>query len=281
MKKIVFITMFLLLSMSLVSAVTLSFVDVGPLSPGGEGTIRIELENNLDKDVTDVSLALKFADLPFIPIGSSESSIDEIRESKEEEFIFRIKTSSDVTPGDYEIPLQIAYTYDGDRITRTSSIGVQVVANPELSYAISTENSIVGSTGQITLQIINRGFYDARFVSVRILPEDFTLLSEDTIYIGTIDSDDFETANFDVIFKKPDAKFSAIVEFRDFENKKIINQVDLPLNIYTQEKAIELGITKKSNFIFYIVVVVLIIILFVLWRSFKKRQRLRRSQSTK
>ncbi|MBU0467074.1 MAG: hypothetical protein KJ718_04195 [Nanoarchaeota archaeon] len=278
MKKTTPILLLLLFSLSLTSAVILNSVDVSPLAPGQEGTIRIEVENILSDDAEEVSLILNFQNLPFIPIGTSEQSIDKIEEDDEEDFVFRIKASTNIEPGDYEIPYTISYAINSDERTRSGTIGVKVVANPDLVFAVSTDNPVQNRQGGITLKIINKGFFDARFVSVRILPEDFTLLSDNEEYIGEVESDDFETASFDVIFKKLNSNLKTIVEYRDFNNEKVIETINLPFRVYSEEKAIELGLIQKSNTTTYIITAIVIIILIIIWRSWRKRRRAKKSR---
>ena len=275
--KIVSIVLSFILLSNLASAVVVNSVEVSPMSPGQEGTIRIEIENTFNDKVEDVSLSLDFKDLLFIPIGTSEQSIDEIDENEEEIFAFAIRAANDITPGQYEIPYTIFYTLNNEEKSRTGTLGVKVEAQPDLTFTIETTTPVVGSSGRISLKIINKGFFDARFVSVRVLPEDFTLLSENEVYIGEIASDDFDTANFNVVFKNTDAVFNAVVEYKDFDNNLIIKNVEIPLQVYTNEEAVSLGIITPSRTVIYIIVVVVIIILIILWRWLRKKQRLKRS----
>jgi hypothetical protein len=161
--------------------------------------------------------------------------------------------------------------------TKQGSIGLTVRAQPQISFSVDAETPVIGSEGKINLKIINKGFADARFVSIKIIPSGYTVLSEEEIYIGTVDSDDFETAVFDVIFKKQNPDFNAIFEYTDFDNQKKTQQISLPIKVYTKEKALELGIIKKSNTFFYMVLTAGIIILWIIFRSIRKRKRMKRS----
>ncbi|MBI5803748.1 hypothetical protein HY450_00725 [Candidatus Pacearchaeota archaeon] len=266
---------------SFVSALAINSVLVDELSPGQEGTIRVELENLLSDDVVDVSLILDFSNTPFIPVGTSEQSIDEIREDDEEIFAYRLKASSTAPPGDYEIPYELKYSINDDDKSRSGTIGVKIASNPDLTFSIETQTPVVNRNGKLTLKIVNKGFSDARFVSIKAVPEGFTILSEDEIYIGNIDSDDFETANFDVRFTSANANLITIVEYLDFSNKKVTQNVEIPLKVYTEEKAIELGIIQKSNTLTYIAIAIVIILIFIIWRAIKKHRRMKRSQRTR
>lgn len=266
--------------LGLASAVILNSVQVDTLEPGQEGNIRIEIENILSDDVEDLSLGLQFANIPLIPIGTSEQSIDEIEEDEDEDFVFRVKAAPDIVPGDYEIPYVLAYKIQGDDdiIARTGTIGIKVRANPILAYSVMADNPVDGQQGTITLRVVNKGFFDARFVSVRILPEEFTLLSDSEVYIGEVESDDFETASFDVKFTETNPEFRAVVEYINFDNQKVIENVVLPITVYTEERAVELGIIQPNRSVSYLLGAVTVILLIILWRIFRKRARLKRSQ---
>ena len=277
-QKILIITaLSIILFANLSSALIINSVFVEPISPGKEGKIEIEVENIFDVDVKDVAILLDFKDTPFIPIGTSEQSTDEIKDNDEENFIFTLKASADSIPGDYEIPYTLEYEKDDETKIRTGTLGIRISANPDLTFSANAENAVQNKQGTITLRIVNKGFYDARFVSVKILPEGFTLLSENEIYIGSVDSDDFETATFDVIFNSLNTELSVVVEYKDFDNKLVIENVQIPIKVYSQTEALELGITKKSNLPFIISGVVFFILIWIFWRIVKKQRRLKKS----
>jgi len=265
-------------SISLASALSVKTSSADTLEPGKEGTIILEVENTFSSDIEDVSLSINTAGLPFTPVGSSQKSIDKIDSDDEEDFRFDIKATNDITPGDYQIPYTLTYYLSNNtQRTSTGTIGISVVAQPDISFSVETENPIVGQKGKITLKIVNAGFSDARFVSVEAFPEGYTLLSESSVYIGSVDSDDFETASFDVVFDNLNADFSANVEYTDFNNKKVTKLVNLPVKVYTQEKAVELGLIKKSNAGTYVLVIVVIIVIWLVWRFISRRRRMKKS----
>ena len=191
------------------SAILIKSVESSTFDPGQEGTINIEIENTDGTDLKDISLTLTFANLPFIPIGSSEDTIEEIETGEEEDFTFKLKASNSITPGDYEIPFSLNYQNPDtdEKVERKGTVGIRVRANPDLVFSVNTENPILNTKGKIILKIVNKGFYDARFLSVKIIPEGYTLLSEAETYIGSVDSDDFETVTFDVLFKNLNTDF--------------------------------------------------------------------------
>ncbi len=273
--KIKAMFLLMILAVNLASALTINVVQTDTFSPGQEGIIIIEIENNLNQDVEDVSFIFNLQNLPFTPIGSSEESINEINEDDEEDFTFKLKAAHDITPGDYQIPYILSFKTDSQQQTRQGTIGVTVRADSDLAFSLSTENPVLKQQDKITLKIINKGFADAKFLTIKVIPDisSYTLLSENEVYIGTVDSDDFETATFDVIYKNQKPIFSAIIEYKDFENNQITDVINTPITVYTREQALQLGLVKKNNMPIYIAIVVMLILLWILYKNIRKAIR--------
>jgi len=245
--------------------------------PGESEEIILEIENNENFDIEDVSFALDLSDLDFTTIGSSEKDVDDIDEDKDEKVSFNLRASIDIIPGDYNIPYILKYYVDVDNdsetYNKTGSFGLRVSAKTDLDFVVDVQdNAIVGEKGEVSLEIINKGLGEIKSVSVQIFPQGFELLSKDKIFVGTIDADDSDTATFDVIYKTTNPILSAKVEYKDFDNKDQEETVNLSFKVYTKEKALELGILKKPNYIVYLVIGILVIA-YIIYRILKKRKR--------
>jgi hypothetical protein len=262
---------------SLTSALTVTYADADTIAPGNQGQLTIDLKNTDNDDVTDVSISLTLTGNNFVAIGGSEDSVDKITEDKTRSFAFILKAANDLKPGNYGIPYTISYTLVNVTKTKTGTVGIIVKANPDLSFTAQTESPVVGQKGKIKLQITNKGLGDAKFVSVHLAPSGFTLLSDSQTYIGSVSSDDFETASYDVIFDKTDSILSALVEYRDFDNKLISTTINIPLTVYTRDEALKLGIITQSYSMYYVLFVILVILVIFITRAIRKRQRLKRS----
>jgi len=263
-----------LFSVNLASAITVSDVSQDLFFPGDRVGITIDLKNNLDEDLTDASFNLVFDNQPFIPIGGSEKSWDEFDDGDRKSFTITIKSAQDIKPGDYNVPYTLSYTDEDDEfVEKTGSIGIVVGAKTELDFDIELENNVIGKQGQISFKIINGGFGDVKFVSVKIIPEGFTIIGTDRDYIGTVDSDDFEVANFDVLFDDKDARVIVVVNYKDFDNNDKVENIQRDLTIYSVDEAVDLGIIERNNTFIYVVFVVIIIIAWLVYRNVKKRQK--------
>ncbi|MEK6906503.1 MAG: hypothetical protein AABW81_02685 [Nanoarchaeota archaeon] len=283
----------LLISISFASAVIIDSVDIEKLYPGQSALLKVGVKNTLDDNIEDVSLVLNLepqqtvnpltsqtetvGGTPFTTIGSAEDSQDEINEGDKEIFDFTIKAPSNIKPGDYNIPYTIVYTdYNGSKITKKGSFGITVSAKTELNYGVEVKNNVVSEQGKVSVKIINSGLGDIRFVSVKIVSSNgLELLSAKEDYIGTISSDDFELSTFDVLFQKTTASVNVEIKYKDFDNREQTQTITLPVDVYTRERALELGLIQKSKTWIYGVGAG-IVILFLIYKGIRKRKNSKR-----
>jgi len=220
--------------------------------------------------------------LPFSVIGSSAKEINdgEIDEDDEETVSFTLKVSTDIEPGDYNIPYIIKYVNADDEdkdYEQTGSFSIRIGAKTNLDFVVETkDNAIVGQKGSVSLEIINQGLGNIKSVSIQIFPQGFELLSKDKIFIGTIDSEDTDLASFDVIYKTTDPVLKAKINYKDFDNEEQIQTINLPFKVYTKEQALELGIIKKNNAGIYVGIFLFLIIIWIIYKRIKKRRKKRK-----
>jgi len=268
--------LFIVMILSMANALSIRSVVSDDIYPGKEGSISITLRNDNFYDVEKVSMALDLSNSPFSAVVSSEAGVNEILEGKTKTLTFYLKANSNAKPGDYNLPYSI--TYDDLTSPKKGTIGVTILGKTDLEYTITQTENIIGTEGKIGLKIINKGTGEAKFVDVKITPQGFTLLSEPDYYIGTIDSDDYQTATFDVIYNKKFSVLNAIVTYEDFDNNKKTETIEIPLKVYTQEEAINLGIIKRNNPGYFILIILIIIIVIILLKRRSKQRRLKKSE---
>lgn len=270
--KLISSIILLLVCLSFTSAMVVSNVNQGKIFPGEETNLDLTIENTINEDAQDVSLNLLFSNLPFIPTSGSERSVDKIKEDKERILSFVIKSSQDIAPGNYNIPYELSYTNSNDeKIIKQGSIGIVVNADTELKISTELENNVIGQKGKITLKIVNSGFGEIKFVNVKIYPDDYALLSSSSDYLGNIGSDDFETSSYDVIFNENKPRLTGIIEYKDFDNNDKIENINIPVKVYSKEEAISLGVIQTSKIPLYVGVVIVLIVLILIYRFIRKR----------
>ncbi len=283
--KLIFTFCIVLQTFSLLTAsvgaagLIVSDVNAPEIVPGGEALVTIGIENTFGDDIEDVSFSLNLRDLPLSVVGSSETTIEEIEEDDSENIAFRIRASPTAKPGDYQIPFTLLYKNSTQ--TKTGSIGVRVKGTVELSASIITDTPVIEREDKISVKIINKGFADARYVTVTLIPIDFTINSDEIVYIGDISANDFETATFNVRYSSLKPIVTVIIEYRDFNNVLQTLKLQEQLEVYTEKDAVERGIIKKNMTPIYLGVISAIVVLWLIWRAIARRRRMKRSMQHK
>ena len=284
---------------SMISFASAILVDTNYITvyPGEEGKVSINVENNENFDIEDVSVSLVLStvsptgtvvSVPFAIIGSSTKDLDDLNEDDDDSASFTLRASNDAKSGDYNIPYVVAYTKEGD-INQSKSEGtfsIRVSAETDLDFGADVkgatiDSAIVGQKGKITLEIINKGLGDLKSMSVDITPQGYDLISQKKVFVGTVSAEDSDSVSFDVLFTSKNPTLNAVVTFKDSENQDQTKTITIPLKAYTQQEALDLGLIQKSRTGLYITVVVVLIIIWIVWRRISKARKKRAKEREK
>lgn len=274
--------MFLVLaSPAFADSITISSVTSRPseISPGERLTISVRLENQGDKDITDISIGLDLSnnELPFIPIGSAAKKIiKEIEEDESGNVEFTLMSSPDARPDTYKIPITVSYKDGSDTIEEKSVIGLVIESVPLLGVAVEeSEIFKVNQIGDVTVRFVNKGLGDIKFLTAKLdKSANYDILSADSVYVGNIGPDDFETASFKLRFNNRIGQIPLKVEYRDNKNKLFEETFNLEFPLYSEKEAVELGLENRSQAGIYVGILV-VIILFILYRRYRKKKRMK------
>jgi len=184
---------------------------------------------------------------------------------------------SDAETRIYKIPLEISYREDSETKTKNSLISITVSSEPIIGVSVEDGLLLKGQENEIDIKIINKGLSDVKFLEVEIGSSTyFDRLSQKNIYIGDIDSDDFDSAEFKVFFKENSPttlKIPVSVSYKDALNNKYTEDFDLQVRVYTKKKAIELGLMEQSYIKLYAGIVGGLFVLYIVYRKLKKRRK--------
>lgn len=295
MKKQVFVLMalaflfFLVFSLVSVSAVTVKSVSIYPteIKPGETATIDIAIENTLNEDVEKVSVSLDFTEVPFAPFDSSnEETISEIKEDKSKSVDFRIQALSDAKSGTYKIPVKISYL-DSSEVEHDKESLISITINSLPIFGVEIEDSLFlkGQSNEVVVKIVNKGLSDVRFLEAEIGSSTYyNLLSQKRIYIGDVDSDDFETAEFKLFFREnaPSViNLPITLTYKDITNKNYDEDFTVSMRVYDREQALQLGLIQKSNTIYIVAGIISVVILWFVYRRIKKRRQRKKAEAAK
>lgn len=287
----------------LASALTISSVTSNPteIQPGQQVGLDLTIKNNnQEQDVSDVSITLNlngfiqqigtsqqtiYPAVPFSPYQSSnEKAIDSISSDDHESVHFELIANSDAASGTYNIPVVASYTDDnGTRVLNEPLGVVTVIVNAKPNIVVSSIGSalIKGQSGKITMQVVNSGLGTSNFLSISLgSVNGISVTSSDNIYIGDINSNDFDTADFNVFIdaNAPSTILLPVeITYTDSQNNQVTQDNTIPIKTYTSKEAGSLGLTSGNSSFLIITLIILAIIGFFVYRSVRKRRRNKRN----
>lgn len=250
---------------------------------GGKAIVRFTLKNLAKTRIKDISLKLDMSGttLPFAPTDSTTEKRIELLDPEEEKSIqFNIISDASGEPKIYKIPIALSYSDEaGTSYTKQDIIGLAISSEPQLAVYMETSDSFTGgTTGSVVFSVSNTGPTQAKFVTIVLEPsEDYEIIGPDRSYIGNLDSDDFDTAEFKINAGKSlnntKIPVTVSVSYKDAYNNVLSKEYQQHLTIYSTEDMIRLGkIKQESGLGGIIIAVVVIVILYLAYRYFTRRK---------
>jgi len=251
------------------------------IPPGDTAKVKISLKNLADSYVKDIKvrLDLSSSSLPFVPIHSTtEKKIYQIGSMAEEAVYFDIMAMADAESQAYKVPINITYSDDvGTHYGKDDIISLIVGDEPDLS--IMVDNSEIykkNSFGTVIIKFVNKGLSDVKLLNIKLAETDsFEVVSPEEVYIGNIDSDDYETAEFDIYVGDADELVLPVeLEYMDANNKKFSESREVKLRLFSSSEAKRYGL-EESRIVGIIIIVIIVAlgVYFFYWRRKKKKKK--------
>ncbi|MBW3011060.1 COG1361 S-layer family protein [Candidatus Woesearchaeota archaeon] len=228
------------------------------VAPGQEIEISIPIMNLADSDIDDVRVKLDLEGFPFATVGSTnEQVIQMLRRREVKNVNFTLVANSDADLKTHNIPLLIKFTdkFDTDHELQ-GKFGVQVYEVPDYRVTLADveidkqEVFLSNTKGRVIVAFSNTGRGDINALNIKLLPsDDYQIITKDELYIGDLESDDYETAEFDIYVKKVerDVPLKLELTYKDSENTEFQDKVNLDLKVYSKKEAAKLGLIKQGN----------------------------------
>lgn len=258
------------------STVNIASVTASPatIRPGQKATLTISVDSASPNYLRDfkISLGVGSDALPFAVIGgTNEKLVSEIAPHQSTNFSFDLMAYPSAASGVYKLPIAITYT---DKLGRSYSInqssGLVVGSEPNLEIAAeSTEVTRAGSTGKVIFRVMNRGLVNVKTLRLEIQPsKDYVILSAPSQFIGSINADDFETAEFRIHVSENATSplaLNAKMYYSDTSNAEFSSAAMAALPLFTQVEAIQYGLEKiPDNTLMYIILI--LVVLYLLYK---------------
>ncbi len=221
-----------------------------PMPPGKKTVLSIELENMADSLLKDIKISLNlitilqsttsvsYTELPFSCFGTTNQQvIKNIGAGKTNTVEFTLIPNPDAGSDVYKIPITIEYSDElGTNYSKSEVISVIVGDEPILEPLIdSTSIYMKGQVGEVDISFVNKGTTDVKLLDVELKESNYVkVISSPKVYLGNIDSDDYEMAEFKVYVNDlDDSRVPLIINYNylDPNNNQYEKQETLQRNM--------------------------------------------------
>ena len=172
--------------------------DKEDIIPGSEVTVSLTVKNVGKGEARDITMSLDVTNLPFVPISTTEIFVGDMdsRDTKNVEIRLIVNEEAEIKA--YSLPLRFSYyTETGDAKTEEETIGIRISGEPEFVVTLDeTKNLYTNSIGEVSFSIANRGIGTAKYLTIKVDSE--LKFTPTEYYVGNIEPDDYETADFNV-----------------------------------------------------------------------------------
>jgi len=259
------------------------------ITPGQAFDIKVKMKNNADSYLKYVSVGLPLIstvatatsvstiELPFTPVGGGIiKTIYQLSPGQDTEFDFKLVANPDADSKPYKIPLVIRYYDDlGRQYNFSNIVGVVVGAEPDIEVGVDSSTIYGnGQTGNLILKLVNKGLTGVKFMNVKLKNSTaYDILSPEGIYVGKMDSDDYETADFKIYAKGIEdskLKIPLTLEYMDANNNQYKKDIELEFMVYSASK---LGVGGGSSLGTIIAILVILVIAYFVYRRWEKKKR--------
>lgn len=211
------------------------------MAPGTAHFVNLTLRNLADSYLKNIDVSLGLADVPLATADTTRQRVQKLAPGATTTVSFRLASDIRTENGLYKVPITLAYEDEaGTSFSVEQETGVLIGGRPRLEVGIN-ENQLqtAGSTGTVTLRLINRGDGRASYVKMRVHGTESTeIISPDTVYLGNMDPDDYQTADFKV-HVAGDAerlRLPVTLTYKDADGETTTQNVTITSELYSQEQ---------------------------------------------
>ncbi len=251
------------------------------IPPGSSAKVKIGLKNLADSLIRDIVIRLDLSSntLPFVPVDSTtEKKIYQIGSLQSDVMEFTIMALANADSKAYKVPINLSYVdLAGTVYSKNDYIGIIIGTKPDLAVLIdSSEIYKKRTSGKVTIKFVNKGLIDLKLMNVKLEEsKKFEIVSSDEVYVGNIDSDDYETAEFDLYVKgwQSEVVLPVVIDYMDANNQRYRDKENVVLKLYSSSKAKKFGLEESGSVGILIVLMIVGAGGYYYWRKRKKKKK--------
>ncbi len=249
----------------------------GQISPGEHGALTLIFSNEGNTVLEDITVTMNLSNLPEIsPVRTgTEFVIRNLAPKETGDVTFQFILAPDAIIKVYKLPMTLEYAdargEKYEKITYTS-----IVADAEPEYILNLEETDVfekKQRGNIVISLSNIGVSDINYATLTMKENEYyTILSPDAVYLGNLESDDFETAQFTVYTNtyQETIPLEFVLFYKNNYNQNYEENITLQMKLFTNDEAKKYGFTQTSKSWMILVVA---IVCGAVWYYWKYRRR--------
>ncbi len=219
------------------------------VEPGSSADMNIQMENLANSKFRNIDIDLRTDNIPVAPRETSRQRISGLSSGESENLSFTVDIDEDADNQLHDLPIRITYQDQaGNFLNMSETTGVHIGGFPNLDVAVEDSDIRSSGRGEVTFRVVNRGEGQARFAELKLEDSDqYEVLSEDSIYLGTMIDDDFQTAEFDLYVDEDEQlELPVTVSYRDGEGDRQ-ESFDVQRTLYTDEQLRQFGLGQDNS----------------------------------
>ena len=247
------------------------------IEPGVASLFRATLENTGSEFVKDFRVELKLPDEIGFFNDVSKKKISKLNSGDFGEIEFNIIALPGISEGIYQANLSVDYVnHIGEERNDEYVISVIVKSKPKMYVQIEESDVYIGKNlGEITIKFVNNDVADIKFLTVELMEsERYEILSPKKVYVGDLDSDDFESVDYRIKVKGRDEILVPLkITYKDAMNNPVSDEVAAVLTLHSGKDLGKVKSTTTRNVIIGLVVVGVSWWFYRRWKRKKKREK--------
>ncbi len=264
--------------------ISLTDYDPSPAKPGKYVTLYLKAENSGGDELKNAIFKLEL-EYPF-SLKPGESAIREFSSIGAQESLlleYDLYVDKNALEDTYTSYLKLCLDSNCTTFARTPfSITVQPGGTPNIEVGLEDSDVFSsGLKGAVTINVVNRGLLNTKFLAMELQPSNkYEIISPARIYIGELESDDFETAEFDIFIKENVAtnesetiSLPVLVEYSDANDKEYSETFDVPLKVYSKSDLTRMQLVpdKSAAVRQVFMIIAALVFAFLFYRWYKKK----------
>jgi hypothetical protein len=252
------------------------------IAPGQSGVIKVILSNNAGFELNDVMVQINLPSEIKSLNSINKKKINKIGAGETVFAEFSVISLPNAAEGMYNATISTNYLSSISSgvqpslmlFQESNAFGILVIkSTPKIFTKVDTMEIYQGSdTGKITATFVNNNLANLKFLTVELLDSsDYKVLSPNKEYIGSLDSDDFQSVDFNIKINQEKAvllKFK--ISYMDSLNKEYSEEVETPLKILS---AAEIGKAKSNTSTIVVLVLIIAIAAYYFYKKYQRKKK--------